>query len=371
LLGDPAVRLSYPWHGKVVTDSINNMPAGEMSDTLKALSMITIAGHIENNTGNTVGDFNGSVVPEVFGKPQEIQTLANDGGQKMFFNLQNNILFSGKTRAVNGRFRFTFMVPRDIDYSFGHGKISYYAFDEGQDMNGSFSDIIVGGFSNINYSDTTGPDIRLYLNDTLFRNGGMTDQNPELLAIIEDEGGINTAGTGIGHDVLCWLDNERNNSFVLNNYYENDFGSYNKGRIIYNFSGLEPGNHSLTLKVWDNFNNSNEKTINFLVDKGEKFTLRNLINYPNPFAEGTSITAEHNRPGELFDITITIFSMNGRVIRIINASLPATGYQLVPIVWDGRTYGGQRAGRGIYPYSLTIKTENGETDTISGRMIIY
>ena len=29
LLGDPAVRLSWPWHGNIVTDSINNVPAGE------------------------------------------------------------------------------------------------------------------------------------------------------------------------------------------------------------------------------------------------------------------------------------------------------------------------------------------------------
>ena len=130
LLGDPAVRLSYPWHGNVVTDSINNMPAGEVSDTLKALSVITVAGHIEDNSGNLQDDFNGIVSPLVFDKSSQIKTLANDGGQKMEFELQNNILFSGKTRAENGRFRFTFIVPRDIDYSFGKGKISYYASDE-------------------------------------------------------------------------------------------------------------------------------------------------------------------------------------------------------------------------------------------------
>ena len=47
----------------------------------------------------------------------------------MYFEIQNNILFRGKTRVENGRFRFTFIVPRDIDYSSGQGKISYYASD--------------------------------------------------------------------------------------------------------------------------------------------------------------------------------------------------------------------------------------------------
>lgn len=371
LLGDPAVRLAYPWHGYVVTDSINNTPAGGSIDTLKALSMITVAGHIEDISGNQSADFNGVVAPLVFGKPSEIQTLANDGGKKMEFEEQNNILFSGKTRAENGRFRYTFIVPRDIDYLPGRGKISYYAFDEKRDMNGSFSGIVTGGFSNKNDFDNQGPLISLYLNDTLFRSGGITDSNPRLLALIEDKGGINTAGAGIGHDLSCWLDHDRTTSFILNNYYENDFGCYSKGSIIYIFSGLDPGSHTITLKAWDNFNNSSEKSIIFFVENGKKFILKNLINYPNPFIEGTKISAEHNRPDELFDVTVTIYSMNGLIIRILRTSVPATGYQLAPVEWDGNTSGGQRAGRGVYPYRVTITTENSETSTISGRMIIY
>ena len=371
LLGDPAVRLAYPWHGNVVTDSINRVPSGGVIDTLKALSLITVAGHIEDNSGNQSTDFNGVVNPLVFGKPSEIQTLANDGGQKMEFEEQKNILFSGKIRTENGRFRFTFIVPRDIDYSPGQGKISYYAFDETRDMKGSFSGIVTGGFSNKNDIDTEGPAISLFMNDTLFRSGGITDSNPRLLAMIEDKGGINTAGTGIGHDLSCWLDNDHTTSFILNNYYENDFGSYSKGSIIYNFSSLDPGSHILTLKAWDNFNNSSEKSIIFLVEIGEKFILKNLLNYPNPFIEGTKISAEHNRPDEQFDVTVTIYSMNGAVIRILKTSIPATGYQFAPVEWDGNTSGGQRAGRGVYPYRVTIITGSGETSTISGRMIIY
>jgi len=371
LLGDPAVRLSWPWHGNVVTDSVNSVHISEITDTLKALSMVTVNGHVEDNYGNQSAGFNGIIVPLVFGKPSEIQTLANDGGQKMTFEIQNNILFSGKTRAERGNFRFTFIVPRDIDYSFGKGKISYYAFDDNIDMNGRFSDFVVGGFNNMNNIDTTGPLISLYFNDTLFCSGGITDRNPTLLALIEDQGGINTAGNGIGHDISCWLDNERTDSHILNNYYENDLGSYSKGRIEYNFTGLASGNHTLTLKAWDNFNNSSEESIVFLVDTGEKFIIKNLINYPNPFTSGTKISAGHNRPDETLNITITIFSITGNVIRIIETSVPATGYQVSPIEWDGTLSGGNRAGRGVYPYRMDITTGKGETSSVSGRMIIY
>jgi len=371
LLGDPALRLAYPWHGTVVTDSINSMSAGESVDSLKALSVVSITGHIEDLAGNRTNNFNGVVIPLVFGKPSEIQTLANDGGQKMKFSIQNNILFNGLARAENGIFRFTFIVPRDIDYTFGNGKISYYAYDNEIDVNGSYSDIIVGGFSDAGIYDTTGPAISLYINDILFRNGGITDSNPKLFAIIEDKGGINITGSGIGHDLSCWLDNDRTITFILNGFYENDAGSYKKGSVVYGFSGLSPGHHSLTLKAWDNYNNSNEKSINFLVATGEKFILKNLLNFPNPFTDNTKISVEHNRPDGIFNIIVHIFSINGRIIRILKVSVPSSGYQLSPIEWDGNDSNGNRAGRGMYPYRVTITTNEGETASVSGRMIIY
>ena len=49
LLGDPALRIAWPVQGRVVTDSINSISVEFATDTLKALSLITINGHIEDN----------------------------------------------------------------------------------------------------------------------------------------------------------------------------------------------------------------------------------------------------------------------------------------------------------------------------------
>ena len=370
LLGDPALKLAYPYHGKVMTDSVNKVPVSYGIDSLKALSIVTISGHIEDPLGNPLNSFNGVVAPLVYDKASKIKTLANDGGQSMTFDLRNSIIFSGKTMAKDGRFSFTFIVPRDIDYSFGSGKISYYANEKKEDMNGSFNDIIVGGFFKTLPTDNEGPEIKLYMNDTLFRNGGITDTNPRLLAVITDKGGINTTGSGIGHDLIGFIDNEPNRSFVLNNYFENDFDNYMRGRITYNLSGLSAGSHSLTVKVWDNYNNSSEKSISFQVVTGEKFVLKNLLNYPNPFFGETSITLEHNRPDNELIVTINIFNINGRIIKIIKTKVAPTGYTLPPVLWDGKDDGGGRVGRGIYPYTVTIITAEGETARVTGRMII-
>lgn len=370
LLGDPALRIAYPWHGKVITDSVNRVAVTGSIDSLMALSVVTVSGHVEDTRGRIMNNFNGIVSPIVFDKEIRIRTLANDGGASAEFPVRNNILFRGKTRAKNGRFSFSFIVPRDIDYSTGFGKFSFYASDNDKDMQGQFKDIIIGGFSKASINDTEGPDIKLFMNDTLFKEGGMTNSNPKLLAIIEDKGGINTTGTGIGHDMIAFLNNDRNNSFVLNNYFEFDFDNYMKGRIVFDLTGLSEGNHSLTLKAWDNYNNSSLETITFIVETDGKFIINNLINYPNPFFNETRIRTEHNRPDNELDVTINIYNLNGRVIKMIRTKVQSSGFSIPPVVWDGKDDGGNRVGRGLYPYSVIISTPEGETCRATGRMII-
>lgn len=370
LLGDPALKLAYPCHGNIITDSINGVPVTLKTDSLKALSLITISGHIEDPAGEIMSNFNGVVSPIIFDKPVKVKTLANDGGAVMEFNIRNNIIFRGKTMSNDGKFSFTFIVPRDIDYSFGKGKISYYASYYDEDMSGYFSDLIIGGFSDSSISDDEGPVIKLYLNDTLFRNGGITGSNPRLLALIEDKAGINITGSAIGHDLTGFLDNDISRPFVLNGYFENDFDNYTRGSVKYDLGYLSPGNHSVTLKAWDNLNNSSEESVSFNVEDEDKFILRNLRNFPNPFTGETRISAEHNRPDAELDISVKIFSLDGRIIKIIKTSDNPAGYVLTPVIWDGTLEGGRRAGKGIYPFSVTISTDTGEMAIGYGRMII-
>ena len=87
-----------------------------------------MSGEITDQLGNAATDFNGTIYPVVYDKVQDQLTLANDPtSQTVNFKVQKNLLFKGKARVQNGRFSFSFIVPRDIDYKFGNGRISYYA----------------------------------------------------------------------------------------------------------------------------------------------------------------------------------------------------------------------------------------------------
>jgi hypothetical protein len=369
LLGDPALTLSYPWNGVAVVDSVNGRPAETFTDTLNALSTVQIDGYLAGNEGEDVQDFTGMADITLYDKSYPTVTQANDGGLAFPYTLSDRILFKGKAPVTNGRFKLTFMIPRDIDYSYGNARISLYASDGIRDFAG-IGTIMTGGFSNFTVTDTTGPEIRLFLNDTLFRNGGISGDSPVLLALIRDPGGINTTGVGIGHDLMAWFDNSTAETRVLNSFFEYDPGSYTSGSVTYPLSGLSPGGHTIKLKAWDNFNNSATGDITFVV-RGEKgIILDKLINFPNPFKGSTSVTVEHNRPGIGLKIRIDIFSSGGRHIRSIVVNEYSSGYRTTPVIWDGRSSDNQHVAAGIYPYRVTITTENGETEVKSGRMVI-
>jgi hypothetical protein len=92
--------------------------------------------------------------------------------------------------------------------------------------------------------------------------------------LVTDDTGINSTGSGIGHDITVYLDGQIINTIVLNDFYASGEGNgclspsladYQKGNVTYPFRNLAVGQHQLTFKVWDINNNSTTATLNFEV----------------------------------------------------------------------------------------------------------
>ena len=360
LLGDPGIILDYPKY-RISATAINGIPVSENPDTLKALGKVKVSGIIEDDAGNIFSSYNGILYPTVFDKSSVITTLANDGEDPFSFSVRNRVLYKGKASIHNGEFSFDFIVPKDISYNYGPGKISFYAMDNITDGNGSYDDVIIGGSSDSISGDTEGPSIKIFMNDDNFVFGGTTDENPQLLVYVSDSSGINTVGTGIGHDLTAILDDATVNPIVLNDYYEADKDSYQSGKIIYQLKNLKEGAHKLKVKVWDVHNNSAEDYTEFIVASSEDLIIKNLLNYPNPFTTRTSFYFEHNQPGAELDVLIQIFTVTGKLVKTIENHLTATGYRCGPFDWDGHDDFGSRIGRGVYIYRLKIRTNSGQT----------
>jgi len=369
LLGDPSQMIGYPSY-KIVADSINHLSFEDTRDTISALDFATVSGHIETINGDLFTGFNGEVNCVVFDKEKEVQTLANDGGSPISFKTRNSILYRGKCSIENGTFSFGFYVPKDINYSLGYGKLSFYASNSSTDAHGATNNIIIGGEPENYFDDSEAPEINIYMNDTLFKDGGITDPNPSLLIRIKDNYGINTTGNGIGHDLTATLDGDRTNSIILNNYYLSDINSFNGGEAVYPYSDLEDGPHTVDVKVWDIHNNSAEETVSFVVVSSDELVLEDLFSYPNPMHDETFFNITHNRPDETFEVTIDIYSISGEHVKRIETEVYSSGYRLDPVSWDGRSEGGAPLGDGVYIYRVFLQNEAGESVSKAGKLVL-
>ncbi|MCO5229900.1 MAG: type IX secretion system sortase PorU [Chitinophagales bacterium] len=357
LFGDPALKLAFPKNSINTTEILSYE---EPTDTLKALGKITIKGEVkENNILDT--DFNGIVNVIVYDKMVLQSTLSNDATSPTYnFKSRNNILYKGRTQAKNGLFELSFIMPKDINYNFGLGKLSYYANENSWDAVGFDTSITIGGIVDSIPLDNKGPIVDVYIDDENFVFGGIAGKNSTLYIQLEDENGINTSGTGIGHDITGILNDDSKKPINLNSFYEGEIGNYKKGKIKYPFNELENGRYKIQVKAWDVLNNSGEGYTEFVVEDKAEMALYYVLNYPNPFTTKTQFSFEHNRPGAYLDIKIEIFNVGGKLVKTLQYNQSSIARRVAGMEWDGLDDYGDKIGKGVYIYKVTVKNNQGE-----------
>lgn len=370
LLGDPALRLIYP-QNKVKTVAINHKAVTEDPDTLRALTLTHIKGEITDLRGEKIDSYNGHMDVVVYDKQREITTLGNGGATPFRYKNYSNVLFKGKATVVNGEFELSFMVPYDIRYNYAPGKISYYAYSEDHgEAFGAFKNVIIGGFNENASIDTKGPEIDLYLNHPGFKAGDMTGSAPIIYASIFDESGINTSASGIGHDITILLNGDSYNPIILNEYFVASPNDFRSGSITYQLPRLEPGRYTLSLKAWDNYNNSSMVETEFVVGSGNELTLRDFTMYPNPVTTGSTVNIRFNTDEANAALTILCeaISFNGRVTGSTKVQGLVNGNTLGPVSIDPYQLGIRAPG--LYLLRFSIKSGNGkETQRIEKLLI--
>lgn len=363
LLGDPCMRLNYPtdYHVETLTEM----------DTLNALSVQHVEGRIIDEDLNTVSDFNGKVDITIYDKMQSIPTRDNDnvGGDPrvIAYNDYPNTIFSGATDVKDGLFNYTFMVPKDIRYNFDNGRIVYYAVTadslETAEAVGHFEQFIIGGTGSTVAIDTIGPEMEIYLNSPAFRNGDKTYATPRFFANLYDKNGINTAGAGIGHDLMLIIDDDPKMIYSLNEYFTAANNSYQAGQVSYLMEELANGPHNLTFRAWDLLNNSTTKSLNFIVEAGLDPSIYNVTTYPNPVQQSgvVHLIVNYDQPDELIETEIYLYNTAGQMVYshkqdnpdAVSINLPSLGLNT-----------------GVYIYSVKIKSASSKYSTTSGKIIV-
>jgi hypothetical protein len=362
LLGDPAILLAYPKHSIYIT---------EVPDTIRSLDHVIMKGYVGTDSGDTLQGFNGFLYPKVFDKRSQISTLDNDNVAGAFsYTMFRNVIHKGLASVVDGVFEFEFVVPRDIDYTLGEGRVSLYAVSEDIDAHGAFEGFIIGGTSEDVEVDDLGPVVDLFMNDSLFISGGITNEDPWLYARVYDESGINTVGNGIGHDLKAVLDESYDSPFVLNTYFSADLDTYKSGVVRYPFNDLEEGEHSLELKVWDVQNNSTLATTKFIVASSVEVALQDVIAYPNPATDNVSFRLTHNQTCNEVDVEVDIYDATGRKIKAFKTELFSHTGRTDVLKWDLISNDGGEVPAGVYVFQIKMTTKNGASTQYGSKLVV-
>ncbi len=376
VLGDPALRPALPTN-KVAVDSIFENRGNEelvLTDSLKALGRYVFKGSVSDFEGNPKNTFNGQVYVTIYDKekvvmathPALLAAVAIPEPQKDY-KLQNSILFKGNTIVENGMFSIDVIIPKDINFDLGKGKIVLYAHDDKEEAAGSDTSIIVGAYSQFAGTDNQPPIVKPYIDNNKFRSGDIVSADPLLYVELEDNNGINVSGSSIGHDLIAVIDGDWQNPYVLNSFYQTAPNDFTKGSLYYQLSKLEPGKHTITVRAWDVYNNSGEGSIDFVVKESNEVDF-NLYNYPNPFNNITNIVLQHNQPNVEMEVTLKIFGTNGALVFENTKEMRPTG-SFTQWQWDGTSHTGAHVGNGVYMYQVSIKTNKGISKTLYNKLV--
>lgn len=348
LLGDPSTRIALPQKFGAI-DSIN----GQFTDktvSVKALQKVNLKGVVTDS--GSVSNLNG--------KAQIVMYDANRSvlipeWSNFKYTVPGGVIFKGENSISSGKFSSEFIIPKDISYDTLNGRITLYFANDQTDGMGYTENIVINGTDTSAAKDEQGPELNIYFNSHSFRPGDVVPEAPLLILDLKDESGINAAGSGIGHRIEAWLD-DQNQSIDLTPFYKSKLDTYQEGTVEYQFGKLNAGTHSLKLRAWDVFNNASTSETIFDVLVSQGLTISEVFNYPNPFSNQTYFTFNHNQILPV-DAEVKVYTIAGRQVN----SLKQTNItdKFVKIEWDGRDKEGDRLANGVYLYKVILKTQDG------------
>jgi hypothetical protein len=369
LMADPAMRLLIPDHN-VVFETINGQNIDSTLIQVKALSTVTVTGRITPPLGNDVdGSFNGTATVSLLDAQRRVTVTDTDPPKTVnTFTLPGAALSRGSYKVENGRFEATFVVPKDIAFSDANARLYGYAIsDDDRTAMGATDKVRVNEVASESFDDTEGPDIKIYMDSRLFRNGEVVRPTPILIVDLSDKTGINTTGIGVGHGILANF-NEGGLVEDITESFSTSLNDSRAGTATKQIFTLGPGHHTVRVRAWDVLNNMSEATTSFrIAEQDEGVVTSWVFNFPNPFSSATTIRFKHNVNAP-FTADISIHDMQGRAVYV--APMSIKDMQTAEIIWDGETATGESLSSGIYAAVITVTEASGASSVVSGKLAL-
>ncbi|MBM3239303.1 hypothetical protein FJZ31_23670 [Candidatus Poribacteria bacterium] len=203
--------------------------------------------------------------------------------------------------------------------------------------------------------DLTPPQIHIYLNDgSLLSDGGLINYQPKFDIQITDEHGIKP------YSIMLWFGKvgEQFIQLQVGEDYKFSFTQTDPTRANLVFApDLFNGEYQIQVSAIDTSKNQSylrgDDPSPYTFTLNEDVQIDNIINAPNPFEKDTVFTYDLTQEPD--DVTIKIYTVSGRLIKIFQNASARRGYN--EQYWDGRDEYGNMLANGVYLYKIIIKTE--------------
>ena len=372
-IGDPALPLATP-SNVVHIDELGGKPfVPEDQPTMPALGRVQLGGYVSDPDGNLLSDFNGVLLIEIFDAERSRVTLGHgETGSNETFQDYGERIYCGSAEVHDGRFSLTVSMPLELSQNFTPATMSLYAYSTEDDTEavGLNRDFYVYGYNEEAAPDENAPTIdQLVLNHSTFRNGDTVNSSPMMIASVSDDVGINVSNAGVGRQMTAILDDI--NTFTDISYYFTPASDGSPaGTINYPMENIQPGAHTLALRVWDTSGNSSTSTIDFFVQENIAPHIYEVYTDANPASTQANFYLSHDQPDNMVTVNITVYNLNGRAVWSGSSTGRSDMFTTVPVTWNLNDFGGRRVGRGIYLYRASITSDGTTYETATRRIAV-
>jgi len=352
LMGDPVLYLSKP------AESCSLLLS---DDTLKSRGLYSVKGNI----GGLPSSFNGQALLTLYDAARTDSSLFTP---TLKFNIPGQPLIKFGAVVQNDSFSAGFILPNISSLrseTLSGARIGVYAWGPNSDASGIIeNNIWIGGIDSSSLSDTAKPTIELWANGIKLSDGDPVGKSSQLTVKISDDRGLNIIPFSASQTDQVQILIDGSKLYNISNDFVFDNGSTVSGQTtwsVYSDIGL----HKFRFSVYDLLSKKGflEIALNVISSSGEN-KIDGVYNYPNPFKQNTCFTFNLYQEG---DVTISIYTIGGRMIKTLTQSGRSFGYN--QIYWDGLDADGGSLANGVYFYKISVKGAAGEASKI-GKLVV-
>lgn len=211
-------------------------------------------------------------------------------------------------------------------------------------------------------TDTQPPRLAITVDGNVVMPGDYVAPQPNIRGQIFDDSTLPIADTSY---VSVYLNGQRQPyaSAAGNLEFTNTSAGAARAEVAFR-PRLDAGLHQIKFEVHDATQNSAAEEIEVRVDA--ELHLREVMNYPNPFANETEFTYYLTQPAQ--QVTIKIFTLAGRLIAAFEHAPANAGFNR--FAWNGRDADGDALANGVYFYKVIARADHANDEVVQKLVVM-